>query len=194
MPKFTRIAEDTFKNLQLNAGFLVKRFNVETGEAQEADLLGATTGGINFSAVPTFTDLGDGIDNCPKNTKELKRIDAWDITISGTYTVVTADNLTALAAAADTTTSGKVKKVTPRLDLKTSDFKDIWWVGDYTGEGVDGFVAVHLLDALSTGGVSLQTADRGKGQLAFTYTAHTSMATQTVVPFEAYIYEGNAAA
>ena len=47
--KYTKIPSDTFKKIQLNAGVIVKSFNPATGVA--GDLLGATTGGIDFKAI-----------------------------------------------------------------------------------------------------------------------------------------------
>ena len=55
-----------------------------------------------------------------------------------------------------------------------------------------GYIAIHLMNALSTGGFQLQTSDRAKGQFAFTYTAHYSMSAQDTVPFEVYIKAGEA--
>ena len=34
---------------------------------------------------------GDDIDNCPKNTKELKKLDSWEAKMSGTFVTVTAE-------------------------------------------------------------------------------------------------------
>lgn len=63
--KFTRIPENTFKQLQLNAGILTTNFTPASGEVQEAELLGATTGGVSFTATPEYSDWGEDIDNCP---------------------------------------------------------------------------------------------------------------------------------
>lgn len=54
--KFTIIPATTFKNIQLNAGILVRGFDPDTQEI--TGLLGATTGGVNFTATPTFEDFG----------------------------------------------------------------------------------------------------------------------------------------
>lgn len=51
-----------------------------------------------------------------------------------------------------------------------------------------------MLNALSTGGFQMQTADEAKGQFAFEYTAHYSMSAQDTVPFEIYIKAGTAEA
>ena len=189
--KYTKIPETTFQNLQLNAGVLLSTFDPGTATVANESIIGATTGGVNFTATPTFSDYGEDIDNCPKNMKELKKLDSWEISLSGTYVTVDANAVKALVGAADA--SGN--KITPRNDLKLTDFTDVWWVGDYSdqnGETKGGFVAIHMMNALSTGGFAIQSSDNGKGNFAFTYTAHYSMAAQDTVPFEVYVKAGTA--
>ena len=189
--KYTKIPETTFQNLQLNAGVLLSAFNPESATVANESIIGATTGGVNFTATPTFSDYGEDIDNCPKNMKELKKLDAWEISMSGTYITVDANAVKSLVGAADV--SGN--KITPRNDVLLSDFTDIWWVGDYSdknGETNGGFVAIHMMNALSTGGFAIQSSDNGKGNFAFTYTAHYSMNAQETVPFEVYVKAGTA--
>ena len=189
--KYTKIPETTFKNLQLNAGVLLSDFNPATATVANESIIGATTGGVNFTATPTFSDYGEDIDNCPKNMKELKKLDYWDISLSGTYVTVDANAVKALVGAADV--SGN--KITPRNDLKLTDFTDVWWVGDYSdqnGETNGGFVAIHMMNALSTGGFAIKSSDNGKGNFAFTYTAHYSLSAQDTVPFEVFVKAGTA--
>lgn len=193
--KFTRIPESAFKELVLNAGYLATNFNIETEEEPtEEELLGATTGGINFTAVPSFTDFGEDIDNCPKNMKELKQIESWEVKLSGTYVSGSAANVKSMLGAADvTTTSSKASKITPRNDLKDSDFTDLWLLCDYSnkhGATKGGYCVVHMLNTLSTGGFSLKTGDKEKGQMSFEYTAHYSITAQDTVPCEVYIKAG----
>ena len=194
--KYTKIPTDTFKNLQLNAGVLLKSFDVDTQTLAADSIIGATSGGVSFTAVPSFIDFGEDIDNCPKNMKEMKKLDAWEAKMSGTFASVSKSLAKALVGAADL--SGA--KVTPRNDLADADFADLWWVGDYsevnedgTSTGKAGFIAVHLLNSLSTGGFSIQSSDKGKGQFEFEFTGHYSMEDQDKVPFELYIQEGTAA-
>lgn len=185
--KYTQIPNDTFSHLQLNAGILVKTFDPTTGEA--TNLIGATTGGVNFTDAVEYTDFGDDIDNCPKNMKELKVLDSHEVTMSGTFVSVSSATAKLLAAAADV--SGN--KITPRNDIVDADFEDIWWVGDYsdTNTGTNaGFIAIRLINALNTGGFQIQTTDRGKGQFAFEFTGHYSMNAQDTVPYELYVKEG----
>lgn len=190
--RFTKIPSDAFQKLQINAGILTTDFTPSTGEIGAAGQIGATTGGVNFTATPTFTDFGEDIDNCPKNMKEFKRQDMVEAKVSGTF--INADTKTAklLCGAADIDASDTTK-VVPRTDLKDSDFTDIWLVGDYSdknGTKNGGFIAIHMLNALSTGGFQLKTADKAKGQFAFEFTAHYSLAEQDKVPYEIYIKAG----
>lgn len=190
--KYTKIPETTFKNLQLNAGVLLSDFDPETAEVANEAIIGATTGGVNFTATPSFSDYGEDIDNCPKNMMELKKLDSWEISMSGTYVSVDVNAVKALVGAADVSSN----KITPRNDLKLTDFADVWWVGDYSdqnGETNGGYVAIHMMNALSTGGFAIQSSDNGKGNFAFTYTAHYSMEAQDTVPFEVYVKAGTAA-
>lgn len=189
--KFTKIPVDTFQKLQINAGIITTDFTPATGTIGEAGQIGATTGGVSFTATPAYTDFGDGIDNCPKNTKELKRLESWEAKMRGTFINADTKIAKSLCGAADVGTSDG--KITPRNELADGDFDDIWLVGDYSdknGEKNGGFIAIHMMNALSTGGFQLKTGDKAKGQFAFEYMAHYSMAEQNKVPFEIYIKSG----
>lgn len=194
MAKFTKIPETAFQNLQINAGVILSTFTPDappTAEAMLDNILFATSGGNTFTATPTYVDFGEDIDNCPKNMKELKRLDSWEIKLSGT--ALTVDTATAKKLIGGADVSGN--KITPRNDILESDFSDLWLVADYSDKNGDtngGFVAIHMMNSLSTGGFSLQTSDSAKGQFAFEFTAHYSMNAQTTVPFEVYIKAGTA--
>lgn len=190
--KYTQIPTDTFKQLQMNAGILVSTFTPATGVI--GDIIGATSGGINFTATPTYTDYGEDIDNCPKNTKELKRLDSWEAKMSGTFATVSASMAKMLVGAADTESSDPTH-IIPRNEINSDDFSDIWWVGDYsdlTGAKNGGFCAIHLMNGLSTAGFQIQSSDKAKGQFAFEFTGHYSIDTPDTVPFEIYVKAGTA--
>lgn len=195
--KFTQIPTNTFATLQLNAGILLKGatgFNPATGAITTANILGATSGGINVTCVPEYIDFGEDVDNCPKNMMELKKLDNWECKISGTFVTVSTSLVKMMLGAADIDGTDTTK-VTPRIDLDQSDFDDVWFVGDYSdknGANNGGFVAIHLLNALSTGGFSMQTADKEKGQFEVEFTGHVSIDAQTVVPMEFYVKAGTA--
>lgn len=188
--KFTKIPETTFDEIQLNAGVLLKSFEPTTGAIELTNILGATTGGFQFADNVTYTDFGEDIDNCPKNMMELKKIDSHEVTASGNYVTITAALVQSLVGAADIDDT----KITPRNDLDTEkDFTDLWWVGDYSsknGETNGGFIAIHMMNVLNTGGFQIQTSDKAKGQFAFSYMAHYSMEAQDTVPYEVYVKAG----
>lgn len=190
--KFTKIPETAFKEIVLNAGVLLSEFSPSAAQVENENIIGATTGGLNFSAVPSYKDFGEDIDNCPKNMWELKKLDTWDVKLSGTFVTVTTQNAKSMIAAADIGTSDATK-ITPRGDLKEKDFNDIWLVADYSDKNGDtngGYVAIHMMNALSTGGFQIQTGDKNKGNFSFEYTAHYSMTAQDTPPFEMYIKAG----
>ena len=190
--RFTQIPANTFQELQLNAGILTSDFAPTTGTVESNDILGATSGGVGFAAKPVYTDLGDDIDNCPKNMMELKKLESWEAKMSGTYLTVNTARAKSLLAAADIGSSDTTK-VTPRNDVDVTDFDDIWWIGDYSdknGATNGGYIAIHMMNALSTGGFQIQSGDKAKGQFAFEYTAHYSMDAADTVPFEIYIKAG----
>ena len=183
MGLYTRIPQNTFSEIQMDAGLLLNKFD-PTGatQVQEADIICATTGGINVVCEPTYSDLGEDVDNCPNNMKELKHLDGWNCTFgfSSVGTSPASIKLSLGAADIDGTNTSKIK---PRKDLAQTDFGDLWWVGDRADGG---FVAVKLKNALSTGGFSLQTTKNGKGQNTMELTGHVSLNDQNTMPMEFY--------
>lgn len=184
--KFTKIPQDAFESLQINAGILVKDFDVATGTFADSDMLTATTGGITVNVKPTYEDFGSDIDNCPKNTMELKRITETEVSLSTTALNITEDLLMFQLGAADKdSTTGAIK---PRKDLKTTDFKTLWWIGDLSNNG---YIAVKISNGLSTDGFSIKSTDKGKGNISLTITGHVSINAQDVIPAEFYLGEGD---
>lgn len=235
MGRFTVIPQDTFNELQMDAGVLLNNFDPDApAKPADEDIITATTGGITVACTPTYSDFGSDVDNCPNNTKELKHLDGWDCSFSTsalgtspeairlalgaaditdnssyalttdteivagktyytrsgtspnyTYTAVTTPSAQSLSSYYEKTGGSKI---TPRRDLKQTDFSDeLWWVGDRADGGM---VAVKMLNALSTGGFSLQTTKNGKGQTSITITGHVSINDQDTVPMEFYSAEG----
>ena len=192
--KFTQVPTDTFENLVLNAGILVDEFTPGTGVI--GNILGATTGGIEFSTNPTYSDFGEDIDNVPANTKQLKRLQSFDPAMSGTFLTVDTTALKSLIGAADIGTSDTTK-VVPRDQLVAADFEDVWWVGDYSDKNVDaesthtaGYIAIHLMNALNTAGFKITSSKDNKAQMAFEYHGHYDISNISTPPFEIYVKAG----
>jgi hypothetical protein len=184
---FSIITEEAFNELQVEAGVLLKTFNPASPTTpSSSDIITATTGGITASCVPTYDDFFADVDNAPDNVMEGKRITGHNCRISTTAIGTSADVIRLSLGAADVTAaSGKIE---PRRQLRTSDFQDLWWVGDRADGGL---VAIQLKKALSTGGFNLKTTKNGKGQLTLELTGHTTLATQNEVPMVFYSIEGD---
>lgn len=186
MGRFTVIPQNTFDNLQTDAGVLLKAFNPDNPVApNDADIITATTGGISVSCVPTYSDYGEDIDNVPNNMKELKHLDGWECKFSTTCLGTSPELIKLQLGAADI---DGTTKIVPRRDLEQTDFADLWWVGDKADGGL---LAVKIINALSTGGFSLQTTKNGKGQLTLEITGHVSINAQNVVPMVFYSMSGD---
>lgn len=184
MGRFTVISEDAFNELQVDTGVLLNSFDPANPVApDDEDIITATTGGITVSCVPTYSDYFADVDNAPNNTVEGKHLDGWDCRISTTALSVTEDSIK-LALGAATASSGQI---TPKASVASTDFADLWWVGDLADGGM---VAVKILNALSTGGFSLKTTKNGKGQLSLELTGHVSISAQTTMPMVFYVAEG----
>lgn len=188
MGKFSKISQNAFDEFQVDAGVLLKTFDPSSPKLEDTNIICATTGGINPTCVPTYSDMGEDVDNVPNGMKELMHLDGWETTLGFTALNTTKEVIRMALGAADI--GAENGKITPRRDLKDTDFSDVWWVGDRSDGGL---VAIRLINALSTSGFSLQTTKNGKGQIAVTLTGHVSISAQDVVPMEFYVQEGTAA-
>ena len=192
--KFTKVAVDAFEKFTFNAGIMARTFTPATGEV--GDIIAATSGGITFATNPTYTDYGEDVDNVPANTKQLLRITAYDPVISGTRLTIDENDVAELIGGADVTAEGTsgVQKITPRATLKDTDFKDVWFIVDYSDVNVGssaGFMAVHVKNALNRTGFQVQTGKNAKGQETFEYHGHYDITDEDQTPpFEVYIKKG----
>lgn len=182
MGRFTVVPENAFNGLQMDAGVLLKNFDPANPTFEDADIICATTGGVNPVCKPTFSDFGQDVDNVPNDMMEFKHLDGYECSIS-TTSLGTTPELIRMALGCADIDSTNTSKIIPRKSLKQTDFRDIWWVGDRADGG---FVAIQLKNALSTEGFSLQTTKNGKGQIALTIKGHVSIKKQDEVPMVFY--------
>ncbi len=186
MGRFTRIANDAFDALQVDAGVLLTNFDPSNPYVTPAseDILATTTGGVNPTCEPTYSDYGEDVDNVPNNMMEFKHLDGWNAAMAFSSIKFNAANTKWALGAADTELMANgVTKIMPRRDLRQSDFADLWWVGDKANGGA---YAIRLLNALSTGGLNIQSSKNGKGTNQITVTGHVSINAQDVMPMEIY--------
>ena len=190
MGRYTVLPQNTFDALQLDAGVLLKQFDIGAatdGELgfEDSDILCATTGGVNPTCVPTYSDFAEDVDNAPANVKEFKHLDSWDCKMTTTSLDGSPELIKMQLGAADIVDG---TKIVPRRDLAQTDFSDLWWVGDKANGG---FVAIQIKNALSTGGFSIQSTKNGKGQFALEITGHVSLSNQDEVPMVFYSIDGD---
>lgn len=187
MGRFTVIPQSTFNDLQTDAGVLLNTFDPSNPAAPaDSAIICATTGGVNPSCVPTYSDYGEDIDNVPNNMMELKHLDGWECKLSTTCLGTSPELIRLALGAADVNAS--IGEIVPRRDLEQTDFSDVWWVGDKADGGL---VAIQLKNALSTGGFSLQTTKNGKGQISLELTGHVSIEAQSEMPMVFYSLSGD---
>ena len=67
MGNFTQIRKDAFEQIQADTGVLLKNFDPETATYKNDDIITTTSGGITVNCTPTYSDLGEDIDNVPNN-------------------------------------------------------------------------------------------------------------------------------
>ena len=187
--RFTIIPQNTFDALQTDAGILLKTFDPSNPSVADTDIICATTGGVNPSCVPTYSDFGEDVDNVPVNMKEFKHLDGWECKFA-TTALGTSPELIKLALGCADIDNVDTTKINPRATIDPDDFKSIWWVGDKANGG---FVAIQLKNALSTGGFSLQTSKNGKGTVSLELTGHVSINAQSEVPMVFYSVDGEEA-
>ena len=186
--RFTQVKLDAFKEIQVETGVLVKNFNPANPVLDRADIICVTTGGITINAKPSYTDYFEDVDNVPNNTKEGKQVDDWECTATTTALDITTEGIKLALGAADIDLTDTTR-ITPRRDLKLSDFTDsIWWVGDRADGG---FACCQILNVLSTDGFSLKTTKKGKGQVGLTLMGHYSINAVDTVPMNFYVVEGD---
>ena len=186
MGRFTVIANDAFDALQVDAGVILTNFDPTNPYVTPAneDILATTTGGVNPTCVPTYSDYGEDVDNVPNNMMEFKHLDSWEAKMSFSSIKFNAANTKWALGAADTQLlPNGVTVVKPRRNVALSDFKDIWWVGDKANGGA---YAINLKNALSTGGLNIQSSKNGKGTNQIEVTGHVSINAQDEMPMVIY--------
>lgn len=184
------VAADAFQAMQIDAGVLLSEFDFtdpyETPD--DKNIIATTTGGINPVCEPTYEDLGEDVDNLPNNMKEFVKLTGWNCSMSFTSIKFNAANTKWALGAADEATAPTgaptgTTKIVPRADIEQTDFKDIFAAFPMADGGI--FV-VELKNAVSTGGLNIQTTKNGKGTSQVTLTGYVSIDAQDEMPMAFY--------
>lgn len=183
---------DTAQNLQLDAGIVVlgltdpKIFDgVVTSPAKT---VGATSGGVVFTAIPSIRNIFEDLDGSRGNYKDGNVIDTWDIKMSFTMKEITANNLKMSLAAADITpaaASEKYDTLKGRNEIKSSDYLPNL-VLITTQNTKTEFIMIEIKNVLNITGLTFTTADKSTGMVDVELQAHFDLATPNEVPFKIY--------
>lgn len=189
MAILSAFTKNTAKNMQLDAGLLVRGLTDIlnfSGTIADDKKLGATSGGATFSATPEMRNTLEGIDGAKGVYKDAIVIDNWEITLTATIKEMTAKNLQLAMATADIDSDGdKFDVLSPRMDIKTTDYIDnICWLGTMNGS-TDPMI-IELKNVMNTNGISFTAEDKGSGSVELELKAHFDLSKPNEVPFKIY--------
>lgn len=185
---FSGFNENTAEKLLLDAGAFFKDFIVGTDTFESAvtakKLIGATSGGGTFSAVPTVRKIE--IDGVKGSAKGLQVIDEWVVTLMANVKEVSAESIQ-LALGASDIENGPTgyKKITANNYFELTDYlTNVVWVGKLSGSNVP--VIIEVLNAISLGGITLNMADKSEGLIPTTFTGHYDATDLDSPPFNIF--------
>ena len=189
MSVFSGFTANTPKHLQLDAGAFLKNYDVskDTWETAKATkLLGATSGGGSFSAVPSIRRIEvDGIKGAAKG---MEAIDEWVVTLTANVKEITADAIKlALAAAKSEAAAAPANytKISGKNEIALEDYLDnVTWVGRLSGSSDP--VIIVVKNALCTNGLTISFADKSEGLIPITVTGHYDPSDLGTPPFDIF--------
>lgn len=173
----TGLNSGTATNLQLGAGAILKSAYVDASSLSASNILTATNGGITFSAIPTF--FVPTVDGMFENIKGGgKTITNWAVTLTFTAVEASAEVLLKALGCASQDTNGVI---TGRHTISPNDYADLYVVAE---KGDGSVIQITVKNALSTGGLSLSTANNGNGGISFTIQGNYDISDLETPPFE----------
>lgn len=200
MAMLSAFNKDSGNNMQLDAGIICKGISnpyKPTASELKNNCIGATSGGATFEAVPEITNIFEDIDDAKGKYKGGVEITNIEVTFTFTMKEMTKENFQLAMGASDTkeeeddgSTKLKHTKITPRLEIKDSDFIDnICWFGrKRNGEKV----CIVLHNVFNEGGISYTSESAGKGSLEVELHAYFDLENPEKVPYEVIIFDKTA--
>lgn len=193
MPKckvLSGLTEQTTQALVLDAGAFFKNYDIKQDTFDSAikagKLLGATKGGGNFKAVPTFRSIE--IDGMRGAVKEAKLLDSWEIRMGAKIVEVTVESLKAGLSIVEEPTTETVgqkqyKKIQGKTCILDKDYFDnITWIGNLSGS--EDPVIIQVFNALNTKGLEFSFEDKGEAVIETDFEGHFDATGK--VPFVIY--------
>jgi len=185
---FSGFNSKTAEKLLLDAGAFFKNFEVGVDSfdsaVTEGKLIGATSGGGTFSAIPETRKIE--IDGVKGAAKGLEVIDEWVVSLMANVKEVSTESIQlALGAAVVEDGVADYSKITAKNYIELTDYVDnVVWVGKLSGSDIP--VIIEVLNAISLGGVTLNMEDKSEGLIATTFTGHYDASELDTPPFAIY--------
>lgn len=177
------VNSNTFKNLQLGEGAFLKSAYDGTTLSND-QILSATRGGATITIAPVYRTRQ--IDGVPSNTKEAKAVDSVNVNASFTALEVTPELMKKVLGVADY--DDTTNKITLRHEIKSTDFEDLYWVGDVS----DGRrVQITFKNAFNENGLVLRTQTNNEGELSVNISGNYSVADLDTPPVEIEYFDAD---
>lgn len=193
MGKYNRAPADTFKHIQINAAMLLTAFDTESWTFDRADIIGATTGAVQFNDNTTIKDFGEDINGIKNRTYQLQRVQDRDPSLSATFVAVNMALATKLVAGG-VVDGNDATHILPG-DLASRSFTNLYMVGDYSdvNTGTDaGGICVIIHNALNTAGFQWSSNKDEKGQFSGEFHGFNDLENDDNPSYEIYIKQGGA--
>lgn len=198
------IRNETYDNLQLNAGLFIKDFDysdiadasalkdaLATAILAGTNILGATRGGGTFNITREMRE--PEVDGKRYAFVGGRFVDSVDANLTTTLLEATPGNFVNALGSASATTSGKKTTVKMHTALADSDYlTNICWIGDIA----DGRLAlICLYNALNTADFTFTFTDKGEGTYNVEFHAHQAeVLDYDYAPFEIVFFDKDSSA
>lgn len=165
---------NAFEKIELGAGVLLNKFTSVEAIDTTNDIICATRGGATIAVPASMRNIA--VDGVRTNTVESYVNDGYTPTFA--FTALTADKESVQMALGVADIEGN--RVVPKHDVDAKYFKDYYWYGKRS----DGVAIVFFLgNAISTGGLSWKTNDKGESESSITLTGNYTANDQDTAPF-----------
>lgn len=154
--------ENTTKNLLLDAGAIFVNFDVEkdTFESAKEKLLGATSGGNSFEAVPEFRQVE--VDGVKGLAKGLSILESWEVSLTTNMLEFKEDTYKHALAAVQSNSKDldgdEYTEIRAKNFVEDEDYIDnITFVGTISGS--DNPIYIQIFNALNMEGLTVENVD-----------------------------------
>ena len=189
MKAITGFNKDTAKNLLIDAGAVFVNFDVskDTLETAKTKLIGATNGGNEFNATPSFR--GIQVDGVKGDVKGLNILESWEVTLKVNlleFKETTFQYALAGAEVEEATLNEKqYTKISGKNNVTECDFIDnITLMGNLSGS--EDPVIIQIFNALNTEGLTITPQDGSDIVAELTFKGHYSADKLDNPPFAIY--------